>query len=225
MTRQHDAHARVPGSMITSASPARQLLAGSSTEVAPRLLGARLSSVVGGVEVAARLTEVEAYEGPDDPASHAFRGPTERNAIMFGPPGFLYVYFVYGMHWCANIVCGPPGRPSAVLIRAGEVVTGVDVARRRRPTAKQDRELARGPARLAQALALTGADNGVDLLDPDAPIQLRLARDAPGSWASGPRVGVSTAREAPLRFWLPAEPTVSLYRVAARKTRSRGRQT
>ena len=125
--------------------------------------------MVGGLEVSARLTEVEAYEGPDDPASHAFRGPTGRNEIMFGPPGFLYVYFVYGMHWCANIVCGPPGRPSAVLIRAGEVVAGIDAARQRRPAAKQDRELARGPARLAQALGLSGTDNGVDLLDPDCP--------------------------------------------------------
>jgi DNA-3-methyladenine glycosylase len=225
MTRSTDPDEWVPGSAPDTGSVARHLLAGLSTEVAPRLLGARLTSVAGGVEVSARLTEVEAYEGPSDPASHAFRGPTDRNAVMFGPPGFLYVYFVYGMHWCANIVCGPPGRASAVLIRAGEVVTGVDLARRRRPTARSDRELARGPARLAQALGFTGADNGVDLLDPRAPIRLRLADAAPTSWLTGPRVGVSVAREVPLRFWLPDDPTVSVYRPAVRKKRSSGRQT
>ena len=207
------------------ASIIRHLLTGNSTQVAPRLLGALLTSVVGGVDVSVRLTEVEAYEGPDDPASHAFRGRTGRNEIMFGPPGFLYVYFVYGMHWCANVVCGPPGRASAVLIRAGEVVTGIDVARHRRPVARQNQELARGPARLAQALGLSGSDNGVDLLAPDAPVRLRLADDAPSRWSTGPRVGVSTARDEPLRFWLPGDPTVSDYRPAVRKRRSPGRQT
>ena len=98
-----------------------------------------------------RLTEVEAYDGPDDPGSHAFRGRTPRNAVMFGPPGFLYVYFTYGMHYCCNVVCGPEGTPSAVLLRAGEVVAGVETARGRRPRST-DRDLARGPARLCQAL-------------------------------------------------------------------------
>ena len=219
MTRRPDPDESIAG------SAARELLAGRSTDIAPRLLGARLSATVDGVEVALRLTELEAYEGMDDPASHAYRGPTGRNAVMFGPPGLLYVYFVYGMHWCANIVCGPPGWASAVLIRAGEVVVGLDVARKRRPAARADRELARGPARLAQALGLTGADNGTDLLDPNAPIQLHLPASAPTSWLTGPRVGVSTARQVPLRFWLPGDPTVSPYRAAVRRTRAAGGQT
>ncbi len=225
MTPSSEPAAPVCGPSPVSAVRARQLLGAGSTEAAPLLLGARLTSVVGGVDVSVRVTEIEAYEGPDDPASHAFRGPTARNEVMFGPPGFLYVYFVYGMHWCANIVCGPPGRPSAVLIRAGEVTAGIDVARRLRPAARLDRDLARGPARLAQALGLSGTDNGVDLLDPGSPIRLRLADEPPTSWTTGPRVGVSTARDEPLRFWLSGDPTVSVYRPAVHKTRSSGRQT
>ena len=109
-------------------------------EVAPSVLG----GVVVNGPVAVRLTEVEAYDGAGDPGSHAFRGRTARNAVMFGPPGHVYVYFTYGMHWCANLVCGPTGTASAVLLRAGEVVTGLDVARSRRPSARSDHELARG---------------------------------------------------------------------------------
>ena len=210
---------------MTTSAAARRLLAGRAADVAPRLLGARLSSFAGGIEVGVRVTEVEAYEGSDDPASHAYRGRTERNAVMFGPPGHVYVYFVYGMHWCANIVCGPAGSPSAVLVRAGEVVTGVDAARHRRPAAGRDEDLARGPARLARSLALTGADNGTDLLDPAAGVRLEFASRAPRSWDVGPRVGVSTAREIALRYWLGAEPTVSAYRPAVRRTRSPGGQT
>ena len=119
----------------------RDVLSGPVLEVAPRLLGAVLRHG----DVAVRLTEVEAYDGPDDPGSHAFRGPTPRNAVMFGPAGFLYVYFTYGMHHCCNVVTGPEGTPSAVLLRAGEVVAGVEVARARRPRST-DRDLARrGP--------------------------------------------------------------------------------
>src|SRR3954463_2055001 len=124
-------------------------------EVARDLLGAVL--VCG--DVALRLTEVEAYAGGHDPASHAFRGPTPRNSVMFGPGGHAYVYFTYGMHFCMNLVCGPDGSASAVLLRAGEVVAGLETARARRPGAT-DRDLARGPARLTKALAVDRALDG-----------------------------------------------------------------
>src|SRR5690349_25055268 len=142
---------------------ARQRLARPAPWLAPRLLGAVLVSLVDGIEVAVRLTEVEAYSGIGDAASHAFRGRTARNTVMFGPPGHLYVYFTYGMHWCANVVCGPDGRAEAVLLRAGEVVRGLDAARVRRLRARSDRELCAGPARLCQALGITGAYDGTDL--------------------------------------------------------------
>lgn len=156
-------------------SGAREELGERASALAPRLLGARLSSGSGPERVAVRLSEVEAYEGADDPASHAFRGPTPRNDVMFGPPGHLYVYFVYGMHWCANLVCGPQGTASALLLRAGEVVEGLAIARARRPAARRDVDLARGPARLAQCLNLSRADNGIDLLDKSARVRLELA--------------------------------------------------
>ena len=124
------------------------LLAGPVLDVAPRLLGAVLRHR----EVAVRITEVEAYDGPSDPGSHAAHGRTARNAVMFGPPAHLYVYFTYGMHHCCNVVCGPEGTAAAVLLRAGEVVDGLEVARARRPAARTDRDLARGPARLCGAL-------------------------------------------------------------------------
>lgn len=183
-------------------------------DVAPDLLGCRL--VHGGVTV--RLTEVEAYDGPDDPASHAFRGRTARNAVMFGAPGHVYVYFTYGMHWCVNLVCGPHGRASAVLLRAGEVLDGLEVARDRRPTARRDRDLARGPACLAQALGLTGEQNGLDACGPGP---LAVYGPAPGAAevVTGPRVGVRTGAARPWRFWLAGEPTVSVYRANPRLER------
>lgn len=175
---------------------------GDPLEVAPRLLGAVLTH--GGVSV--RLTEVEAYAGPLDPGSHAHRGRTDRNAVMFGPPGRLYVYFVYGMHFCANLVTGPEGDPGAVLLRAGEVVGGLDVARERRPSSS-DRDLARGPARLCRVLNIDLGDNGIR---PD------LVRGAPVAHVStGPRVGLRLAAERPWRFWITDDPTVSTYRPAA----------
>src|SRR4029079_8023595 len=128
-------------------------------EVAPRLLGA----VIRHGDVACRLTEVEAYDGFHDPGSHAYRGRTPRNAVMYVPARHLYVYFAYGMHWCANVVCGPEGNASAVLLRAGEIVDGLGPARARPASARADRDLARGPARLCQALAVTGDQNGHDL--------------------------------------------------------------
>jgi len=184
-----------------------------SVEVAPALLGCVLWSG----EVAVRLTEVEAYEGFSDPASHAYRGQTPRNAVMFGPPGYAYVYFTYGMHFCVNLVCMPPGNPSAVLLRAGQIVAGVSVARSRRGPAVSDRDLARGPARLCQALGIDRSLNGASVTDPDGP--LRLVHGSGASVRSGPRVGVREGASTPWRFWLDGDPTVSPYRPWAPKTR------
>ncbi len=197
-------------------------LTGSSLEVAPHLLGAHLTVRDGEGAVTVRLTEVEAYDGANDPGSHAYRGRTPRTEVMFGPPGRLYVYFTYGMHWCANVVCGEEGAASAVLLRAGEVVEGVELARSRRPAARRDTDLARGPARMAQALGLTGADNGI-VLGADGRAQLDPPRRPANGVATGPRVGVAgpggDGRVFPWRFWLPGEPTVSAYRPGVRRRR------
>jgi DNA-3-methyladenine glycosylase len=205
---------------------ARDQLAVPAVRLAPRLLGAVIASGFGTDEVAVRLTEVEAYEGLDDPASHAYRGATPRNAVMFGTAGHLYVYFTYGMHWCANIVCGPAGRASAVLLRAGEVVRGIDVARRRRPAARSTPELARGPARLAACLALSRENNGVDLCGPASSVRLEsLPTRVPPNVRSGPRVGITSAAVRPWRFWLDGDPTVSPYRPGQRRRAAANRQT
>ncbi|MGC4893461.1 DNA-3-methyladenine glycosylase [Micromonospora sp. DT31] len=164
--------------------------------------------------VTVRLTEVEAYAGTgEDPASHAHRGPTPRNQVMFGPAGHVYVYFVFGMHWCANIVCGRDGEAAAVLLRAGEVVDGVGLARERRPRAA-DRDLARGPARLVTALGLGREANGTCAVDGSGPLRLAPPADPvdPARIVAGPRVGVAAAHDLPWRFWLVDEPSVSLYR-------------
>lgn len=191
-----------------------EVLSGPVLDAAPRLLGAVLRHA----GVAVRLTEVEAYDGADDPGSHAFRGPTRRNEVMFGPAGRLYTYFTYGMHHCANVVCGPEGRASAVLLRAGEVIDGHALARDRRNGAP-DRDLARGPARLCSALALDLTHNGLDLTAG----ALTLAPPVdPSSVSTGPRVGLRGAPDRAWRFWLADEPTVSRY-VAAKPLRERGR--
>ena len=204
----------------------REALARSSLDVAPLLLGAVLASAVDGAEVAVRLTEVEAYNGLDDPASHAYRGQTPRNVVMFGPPGFLYCYFTYGMHWCANVVCGPRGIATAVLLRAGEVVRGLDTAMARRPAARGPRDLARGPARLASCLALDRDANGLDLCDPASPVRLEsLGTPSAESVRSGPRVGIAVATERPWRFWLDGEASVSTFRVGGRRGVATRRQT
>lgn len=182
-------------------------LTGPVLEVAPRLLGAVLRHG----DVAVRLTEVEAYDGADDPGSHAFRGPTRRNATMFGPPGHLYCYFTYGMHVCCNVVCGPEGRASAVLLRAGEVVDGLEVARERR-VGSSDRDLARGPARLCKALGIRLDHDGTDLSS--GPVTLAPG-PPPEHVSTGPRVGLRAAAERPWRFWATGERTVSAYRPAA----------
>ncbi|HET6876560.1 MAG TPA: DNA-3-methyladenine glycosylase [Jatrophihabitans sp.] len=195
----------------------RSLLAREALAVAPRLIGAVVTSDLGGAEVAIRLTEVEAYEGARDPASHAFRGRTRRNAVMFGPPGHLYCYFTYGMHWCANIVCGHDGLATAVLLRAGDVIRGVEAAVQRRPAARRPAELARGPARLATCLGLSAEHNGLDLCDPTSPVRLesvpaRRRREV----LSGPRVGISRAADRPWRFWLADAASVSAYKAGGR---------
>jgi DNA-3-methyladenine glycosylase len=192
------------------------LLGAPVLEVAPLLLGAVLRHG----DVALRLTEVEAYDGPDDPGSHAYRGRTPRNAVMFGPPGNLYVYFTYGMHFCCNVVCGPEGRPSAVLLRAGEVVDGREIARERRPTARTDRDLARGPANLCQALAIGAGANGHDLTRPPLTLSPAAAPAAQSGVRTGPRVGLRLAADRPWRYWLDDEPTVSAYRPATPRRRT-----
>lgn len=191
-----------------------EALAGPAELVAPRLLGARLTHA--GVTI--RLTEVEAYAGAADPGSHAYRGRTPRTEVMFGPAAHLYVYFTYGMHTCANIVCGEEGTASACLLRAGEIVDGIDLARERRGSIR-DRDLARGPARLCQALDIRLDDNGAAL--DGGVFDLQLAPSA-GAYLTGPRVGLRGAPDRPWRFWLPDEETVSVYRPAKRlETRRR----
>jgi DNA-3-methyladenine glycosylase len=190
-------------------------------EVAPDLLGAVVRHETPDGTVAVRLTEVEAYDGANDPGSHAFRGRTPRNTVMFGPPGHVYVYFTYGMHWCMNLVCGPEGQASAVLLRAGEVVEGAPLATCRRPTARSAREIARGPARLTLALGVDGRQNGLDATDPASPLTVRApAGTRGGEVLHGPRVGVAgDGAVHPWRFWLKDEPSVSAYRRAVSRRR------
>jgi DNA-3-methyladenine glycosylase len=193
------------------------VLAGDALAAAPHLLGARIAAGAPDDLVVVRLTEVEAYAGVgEDPGSHAHRGPTRRNATMFGRAGLLYAYFTYGMHWCLNVVCGPEGTASAVLLRAGAVVDGLEVARSRVRASAPERELARGPARLARVLGADGSLDGVDLLDPRSPVRLLPAAGGSGQVRTGPRVGVAgEGAGTPWRFWLADEPTVSTYRAAA----------
>jgi DNA-3-methyladenine glycosylase len=205
-----------------------------STEVAPDLLGCVLWHDSPEGLVAVRLVEVEAYQGAHDPASHAYRGKTARNAVMFGPPGFMYVYFTYGMHFCANLVCQPAGQAEAVLLRAGEVVAGSETAARRRARengkalsdpaiARNGRtpravDLARGPARLCQALGIDRRLDGADVCEPGSPLGIGPARSTDSGPAgsavisTGPRVGISQATDRPWRYWLAGDGHVSIYR-------------
>lgn len=199
----------------------RSALAVDVLPAARRLLGCVLEADTPDGTVAVRLVEVEAYRGRDDPASHCYRGRTPRNAVMFGPPGHLYVYFVYGMHFCANVSCLPDGEPGAVLLRAGELLTDPGVARERRPTARRDADLARGPARLAALLGLRREDDGTDVTDPASRVRLRVGTPlGPDLVRSGPRVGVAAAAELPWRYWVDGSPAVSPYRVGTRRRRS-----
>jgi len=246
----------------------RGFFAGSSLEVAPRLLGCVLEHETGEGLVAVMLTEVEAYDAAADPASHAYRGRTARNAVMFGEPGHAYVYFTYGMHFCVNLVCRPEGTASAVLLRAGRVVQGIPLAAARRAAGRagaghgagtlepgagapgpgaargasgprvggsgdpgspagvgaagvvspaMERELARGPARLCQALGIDRRQDGADACDPASPLRIRPAQETSSGPSApdvsrGPRVGISAAADRPWRFWLTGDPTVSAYR-------------
>ncbi|WP_045073387.1 DNA-3-methyladenine glycosylase [Psychromicrobium lacuslunae] len=187
--------------------------------VAPRLLGGMLRVDTEAGAVAIMLTEVEAYLGPHDsaspdPGSHSFRGITPRSKIMFGEPAHLYVYLSYGVHHCINIVCGPLGEASAVLLRAGKVLEGIELAKARRGNVSNN-QLARGPGSLTKALGLNLGNNGAEISDlPGAPIEFQFSQKTLPS-VSGPRVGVSGlggSSDYPWRFWLPEEPSVSQYR-------------
>jgi DNA-3-methyladenine glycosylase len=211
---------------VDAASGDRELgaafLARSSVEVAPQLLGHVLVHDTPAGRVGVRLTEVEAYSGPGDPGSHARNGRTPRTGVMFGPAGHLYVYFSYGMHWCVNLVCEQDGTAAAVLLRAGEVVEGLPLARSRRTAARQDRDLARGPARLASALGLDRAADGLAL---GGAVRLLSGQPVPRSRIrSGPRVGVSgpggDGDRYPWRFWVDGDPTVSVYRPGVSRRRT-----
>ncbi|HEY6276330.1 MAG TPA: DNA-3-methyladenine glycosylase [Streptosporangiaceae bacterium] len=202
----------------------RSFFARPALAVAGELLGCVLAHETSAGLVAVVLTEAEAYEGAADPASHAYRGQTARNAVMFGEPGHAYVYFTYGMHFCVNLVCLPPGTASAVLLRAGRVVAGVPLATARRAARRNgagpgpggrlaERELARGPARLCQALGIGRELDGADVCDPASPLRVLAGPDGPSPGVSrGPRVGISVAADRPWRFWLTGDPTVSSYR-------------
>ncbi|WP_347351139.1 DNA-3-methyladenine glycosylase [Intrasporangium sp.] len=205
----------------------RDFFARPVLEVAPELLGCLVSHA--GVTV--RLTEVEAYAGMVDPGSHAYRGPTARTRVMFGPAGFLYVYFTYGNHWCVNLVCGHEGTAEAVLLRGAEVVAGCELAQERRGKARE-RDWCRGPGRLGQALALGRDQTGRDFCRPAIgdPVDFVVGSPAepvdPGLVRTGPRVGISgpggDAATYPWRYWLDGEPTVSPYRPGVARKRRRG---
>lgn len=203
-----------------------ELLQRPATVVAPYLLGALVRHETPEGPVVVRLTEVEAYLGPrdsehPDPGAHTYRGKTNRNAVMFGPPGHLYVYFTYGMHFCANLVCRPEGLSSGCLMRAGEIVEGLDLARLRRPTAKHDYELARGPARLTKAMGFNLSHNGMAALGGDVTVTLPSTPEH--NVQTGPRVGLSGpggTENYPWRFWIEGDKTVSRFKPAvARSTR------
>jgi DNA-3-methyladenine glycosylase len=190
-------------------------LAVDPVEAAHRLLGATLTGRV----VTATIVEVEAYGGvPDGPwpdaSAHSYRGPTGRNAVMFGPPGRLYTYRSHGIHVCANVVCAADGVAAAVLLRAAAIETGLDTAQSRRGPSVRTSALGRGPGNLCSALGITMADNGIDLFDADSPVRLKL-NDAVAA-ASGPRVGISQAADRPWRLWLPGRTEVSAYRRSPR---------
>lgn len=193
-------------SVSTIYSVPRDFYQRTSAEVAPELLGKHLDlDGVGG-----RIVEVEAYGGSDDPASHAYRGKTARNGVMFGPPGRVYVYLIYGVHWCANLVCLDEGTASAVLIRALAPTEGVEKMRQRRIKARRDRDLCSGPGRLCQALGIDGGYDGCDAVTGDC--GLRVYDDGsppPEGPGQGTRIGISVAKEIPWRWTIPGDPNLS----------------
>ena len=174
--------------------------------MAPQLLNKLLAHG----ETVGRIVEVEAYAGYEDPASHAFRGETPRTEVMFGPAGHLYVYFTYGMHWCANVVCGEDGTATAVLIRAVAPVAGIEVMRDRRLAARRDRDLTNGPAKVCQALGIDGEQNGADLVTGDLGVQLLDDGVAPpADPAVSARIGISVGTEHEWRWYVADDPYVS----------------
>lgn len=192
------------------------LLSHLAEEVAPKLLGCVLTCKTPEGTVSIAITETEAYSGTADPASHAYRGRTARNATMFGPAGHLYVYRSHGLHWCANVVTGTDGIASGVLIRAGRVIEGEDLARQRRGERVESSRLARGPGNFCQALGITAEHNGADLLTGTS-VVLSEGEPVPAALIQvGPRVGVSKAHDWQHRFYLAGDPTVSAYRLSPR---------
>lgn len=184
----------------------RERLVGDPDVVAPALLGAVLRRGT----TAGRIVEVEAYGGVDDPASHASRGPTPRTGSMFGPAGLLYVYRSYGIHWCANIVCGRDGVGGAVLVRALAPLDDLEEMRRRRPRARRQRDLCSGPGKLAQALGITGDDDGLDVVGGSGPVRLEVGEAVdPEMVLSTPRIGISTAVDRPWRFLVAGDENLS----------------
>jgi DNA-3-methyladenine glycosylase len=189
----------------------RSFYARDPRALAPVLLNKLLvTRTADGVRLAARLVEVEAYCGSEDPGSHAYRGMTLRTEVMFGPPGHLYVYFTYGMHWCANVVATKDGDGAAVLLRAAAPVDGIEIMRDRRVKARRDRDLLAGPARLCQAFGLTGVDNGTDLVR--GPV--RIVDDGvppPAEPGISTRIGLARGRgdESLWRYFVPGDPNLS----------------
>lgn len=188
--------------------------AGDPRRVAPGLIGAILCASSPRGLIAGVIVEVEAYLGSLDPASHAYRGRTPRNQVMFGRPGLLYVYFTYGMHYCANVVSGVEGDAGAILIRALRPVAGLEIMASRRPAARRERDLTSGPAKVCQALGIGPSHNGADLLTGDRGVW--LARDpgaSPPALSKGSRIGISSARDHQWRWWDQDDPNVSAGRV------------
>ena len=184
----------------------RTALAADGRAVAPTLLNKLLAHG----DTVGRIVEVEAYAGSEDPASHAYRGETPRTEVMFGPAGHLYVYFTYGMHWCANVVCGEEGTATAVLIRAVAPVEGLDIMRSRRLAARRDRDLTNGPAKVCQALAIDGEHNGADVVTGDRGVLLLDdGTPPPAEPAVSARIGISVGVEHPWRWFVPDDPYVS----------------
>ena len=175
--------------------------------VARNLLGKLITRTLDGERLTGRITEIEAYLGLSDPASHSFIGKTARNAVLFGPPGFSYVYFIYGMHYCLNFSCEPEGEPGGVLIRALQPVAGLETMARLRglPTSAKPNLLCSGPGRLCQAMAITLAENNIDVTRPKSPLRVLDDGFRPSTITTTPRIGISKAVDMPLRFLAPAE--------------------
>jgi DNA-3-methyladenine glycosylase len=195
---------------VSRATLPRRFYDRDALDVAPELLNKLIVSTEAPERVVARLVEVEAYRGADDPGSHSYRGRTARNAVMFGRPGYLYVYFTYGMHWCANAVCGPGLQPHAVLLRAAVPIAGVDLIWARRPKARRDRDLCSGPAKLAQAFVLDRAHDGLDLTRS----AIRIVDDGtppPTQPGVSTRIGLAPGKgdEFPWRYYVTGDPNVS----------------